>query len=326
MTLEASLPRGPARGGVAPSTSPIDLAAFLALAEPETIALLHTFPDLDAAGGVIAVREQVRAVVAAVPATPRPDDVTLTVEADGTRVFTPVDGATDRGILWIHGGGLIAGEPKQDDAHCAEMASGHGVVVRACTYGLAPEAPYPSGLEDCVGALQRAIAHLGSVLIVGGSAGGGLAIATALVARDRGMEGVRGIVAYFPMLDDRAGRASMERMTVRKTWNADLDRLAWAAYLSGVGDDVPFYAAPARATADQLRGLPPVFMDVGTLDGFFDEDLAFAQSLARADVPVELCVTPRAWHSSETVSSGAPSSRRILAARQSARERMLADG
>ena len=306
--------------------APIDLAAFQALADPESIALLHTWPDIDAAAGVNAVREQIRAVLAALPETPLRVGVTLSVEQDGTRVFTPADAATDRGILWIHGGGLIAGEPKQDDVHCAEMAAGHSVVVRACTYGLAPQAPYPSGLEDCVAALQQATAHFGSVLLVGASAGGGLAIATALAARDRNIGGVRGIVAYFPMLDDRAGRMSMERMTVRKTWHADLDRLAWAAYLSAVGAEVPFYAAPARATVDQLRGLPPVFIDVGTLDGFFDEDLAFAQSLARADVPVELCVTPRAWHGSESVSSGAPSSRRILAARRSARERMLADG
>jgi acetyl esterase/lipase len=304
----------------------LDTHALGALAEPETAAVLALMPELDPAAGVLGLQELSERLLAELPDAILPAGVQRAVEPDGTRVFTPDGAANDRGILWLHGGGLVAGHPRQDDAHCAALAAEHGVVVRACTYRLAPQHPFPAGLDDCLAALERAVELLGSVLLVGASAGGGLAVATALAARDRGLCGVRGVVAYYPMLDDRPGRASMERLRALRTWHHDLDRLAWASYLPGVAaKEVPYLAAPARATAEQLRGLPPVFLDVGTLDGFLDEVVAFAQALVHAGVAVELCVTPQAWHASENVAPNAASSRRIAAARSSARTRMLAD-
>lgn len=302
---------------------PLDTDRLLALADPTCAAVLAGVPEMPVERGLLALRAAGVALLDQAGELPVPEGVTRTV-VDGVRRFVPDRPAhDDRAVLWIHGGGMVAGQPRQNDPHCAELALTHGVTVLAVPYRLAPENPYPAGLDDCVAALRSVLAEFATVVVAGASAGGGLAVGTAMVARDEGLGGVRGVVAYYPMLDDRPGRASMERVVTAKTWNHALDRRAWAAYL-GDREDVPVHAAPARASADELRGLPPVFLDVGALDGFFDEDLAFAAALARADVPVDLCVTPGAFHASEVMAPDAVSSRRILAARHAAYARLLA--
>ena len=301
----------------------LDLPTLRALSEPETAAWLDALPDVDEARGLLALQETSAATLAAMPQAPMPEGVTLTVEDDGTRVFTPEGAATDRCLLWVHGGGLVAGDPRSTDDLNAGFALEQRVVVRAVRYRLAPQHPFPAGLEDCLAGHVRAHELFGSVLLVGASAGGNLVLATALAARERGLPAPRGVVACYPMLDDRPGSPSMERATARQTWHRAINRLAWDAYLAQV-DEVPYLAAPGRATVEELRGLPPVALDVGSLDGFRDEVLAFAADLARADVPVDLCVTPRAWHASERLAPDAPSSQRIWAFRRAAIARMLA--
>ncbi|MHB8451657.1 MAG: alpha/beta hydrolase fold domain-containing protein [Mycobacteriales bacterium] len=162
----------------------------------------------------------------------------------------------------------------------------------------------------------------GQLVVSGASAGGTLAAALGLLARDRGVRGIAGFVLFYPMLDDRPGRPEMERATMTRTWNRGANRLAWQAYL-GERTEVPFYAAPSRATVSQLRGLPPVYLDVGGLDPFLGENLDFARDLSLADVPVELVFTPGAFHASELLAPQAPTSRRIAAARYHAREHFL---
>ena len=115
----------------------------------------------------------------------------------------------------------------------------------------------------------------------------------------------------YPMLDDRHGTASSQRITDLRVWNLQASHLAWAAYLGeGVpgGTDVPVYAAPMRA--DDLSGLPPAYICVGDLDMFVDEDMAYAQALMRAGVPVELHVYPGSFHGSDTMVPWAYHSRR----------------
>ncbi|MGZ6804897.1 MAG: alpha/beta hydrolase fold domain-containing protein [Nocardioidaceae bacterium] len=300
----------------------LDAELFYASADPECAAVLRDVPELDPAVGLVALRERGRQVLDDLGELPVPEGVTRSVGE--LRSFVPDTVARDdAAVLWIHGGGLVAGEPRQDDLLCAALALEHRVPVMACSYRLAPENPYPAGLDDCLAALRTVLSSYGHVVVAGASAGGGLAVATAMRARDEGLPGVAGVVAHYPMLDDRPGRASMERVRFRKTWHAELDRMAWKAYLAGQ-DEVPALAAPARATTEELRGLPPTFLDVGTLDGFFDEDVAFAVQLARAGVPVDLCVTPSAFHASENLAPGAPTSLRIRAARRAAFARLLA--
>ncbi len=311
----------------------LDEEALRRRGEPASVELLLEWaPVLDASLGPVALRERSAALFAALPEQVVPDGVTRTV-LDGPggtqlRIFEPAERRLPgTAVLWIHGGGLIAGTPAQNDLMCAGMAVDNGCPVVATSYGLAPEAPYPQGLNDCQASLDWLLAgKLGvhRVLLAGASAGGCLALATGLAAKERGLTSVIGLFLAYPMLDDRDGRPSMEQARVSRTWHRDVNRMAWDAYLAGL-DPVPYLAAPGRAGVEDLRGLPPVYLDVGTLDAFFDEDVELANKLARADVAVELVVTPRAFHASEMLAPDAPSSRRILAARRSAMARLLAD-
>ena len=313
----------------------LDDDALLAGLDPDCVPALLRLGTVDVTHDALALRREVHRIFEGIDLPPLPADVTVSVrERDGDvpplHVFVPTKRRHERaGLLWIHGGGLIAGTAGYDDLGCAMLAVDHGVPVVSVDYRLAPESPYPHALEDCFAAMTWTLHDSdlgidpGRLVVTGGSAGGGLAIALALLARDRGSAGIRAVVAAYPMLDDRTGAASMARMTARRTWNRDTNAVAWRAYL-GDRTDVPIYAAPGRADVDELRGLPPMHLDVGSLDGFLDEDVDFAVRLAKADVEVDLVVTPGASHGSEHLNVEAPTSRRILAARRAARERALA--
>jgi acetyl esterase/lipase len=154
----------------------------------------------------------------------------------------------------------------------------------------------------------------------GGSAGGGLAIATALMARDHGGPAIRFLMAMYPMIDDRNETPSSHEITDVGIWDRAGNLEAWAWYLGGAEADG--YAAPARMP--DVSGLPPTFIDVGDLDLFRDEDIAFALRLLQAGVPTELHVHPGAFHASEGFAPGAALSKRIVAARLDALRRALA--
>lgn len=207
-------------------------------------------------------------------------------------------------ILWIHGGGMFLGAARYDDALAGELAETLGVSVASVDYRLAPEHPHPEPLEDCYTALSWLAADYDRVIVAGASAGGGLALALALLARDRSGPAIAGVQARYPMLDDRGTTASAVELANTVVWNRRLNDLAWAAYLQGPADA---YAAPARAT--ELAGLPPTFIDVGDLDLFRDEDVDFATRLAAAGVDVELHEYAGAVHAFESMNPDAASAR-----------------
>ncbi|ULE34569.1 alpha/beta hydrolase [Mycobacterium sp. IDR2000157661] len=227
-----------------------------------------------------------------------PDDVeALTLGSGvGVRLFRPA-GVTQPGpaLLWIHGGGYIIGTAAQDDVLCRRFARELGATVASVDYRLAPEHPYPAPLEDCYSALTW-LAGLPSVdparvAIGGASAGGGLAASLALHARDRGEVPLAAQLLVYPMLDDRTvDRAGLDNPGHR-LWNQSSNKFGWAAYLGDADRDV---AVPARR--QDLGGLPPAWMGVGTLDLFHDEDLAYAERLRAAGVPCEVEVVDGAFH------------------------------
>ena len=225
-----------------------------------------------------------------------PKDIEALTLSSGVRVrvFRPAAGS-GAALLWIHGGGYVIGHAAQDDVLCRRYSRELGIVVVSVDYGLAPENPYPAPLEDCYSALTW-LAGLPSVdrsrvAIGGASAGGGLAAALALLARDRGEVPLVAQLLVYPMLDDRTvDREGLDNPGLR-IWNQASNKFGWSAYL---GDADPEVAVPARR--QDLAGLPPAWMGVGTLDLFHDEDLAYADRLNAAGVPCQVAVVAGAFH------------------------------
>lgn len=213
----------------------------------------------------------------------------------GIRLYRPAR-ATDAvpALLWIHGGGYVIGTAAQDDDFCRAFTRKLGIAVAAVDYRLAPEHPYPVPLEDCYSALTW-LAQLpgidpGRIAIGGASAGGGLAAALAFLARDRAeVKPVLQLLSY-PMLDDRTIDPALDDKGFR-LWNTASNRLGWSSYLGGANRSV---AVPARR--EDLTGLPPAWLGVGTLDLFHTEDLIYARRLEAAGVACEVHEVPGAFH------------------------------
>ncbi len=228
-----------------------------------------------------------------------------------------------RGVLYyIHGGGLIVGSHLGPDVpNVLRWAGELGVTVVSPGYRLAPEHPYPAPVEDCYAGLSWTAGRLAGPIVVGGvSAGGGLAAATALLARDRGGPELAGQLLICPMLDDRDNTPSALDLDGRGLWDRTANNVGWAAYL-GALRDVPAYAAPARAT--DLSGLPPAFLDVGTAETFRDEVVAYASRLWQAGGEAELHVWPGGFHGFESLAPETALSRAARAARLSWLRRLL---
>lgn len=207
-------------------------------------------------------------------------------------------------ILHLHGGGFVGGSAEASLWRSQALARDVGAVIVSVEYRLAPETPFPGALDDNYAAftwMYVAAEELGidraRIALVGDSAGGGHAAMLALAARDRGEFAIAGQALVYPMLDDRTGSVSRKPPHQGAVlWTEERNRFGWGALLAvAAGSDaVPVGAVPARAA--DLRGLPPTWIGVGSIDLFADEDIDFARRLAAAGVPVRLNVVPGAFH------------------------------
>jgi acetyl esterase/lipase len=243
------------------------------------------------------------------------------------RVVTPKNGKDSNPAIYdIHGGGMIMGDIKSGETSAVSFALKFNAVVVSVEYRLAPENPYPAAVEDCYAGLVW-MANNAKMLkidpehiaVFGGSAGGGLTLATSLMARDKNFPKICFQMAMYPMIDDRNVTVSSQEVTNVGIWDRSSNLEAWKWYLGGKKADA--YAAPARAV--NLKGLPPTFMDVGEADLFRDEDIEFAARLIKAGVTTEFHLYPGAFHASEMFSPNAKLSKRIWEARYSALSRAL---
>lgn len=258
------------------------------------------------------------------PTRPQPSGVeVLTLPCGvGIRLHRParcVDSVP--ALLWIHGGGYVIGRAAQDDDLCRAVTRRLGIAVAAVDYRLAPEHPYPAALEDCYRALTW-LAMLPGVdprrLAIGGaSAGGGLAAALAMLARDRAE--VRPIlqILSYPMLDDRTVDPALDDDGFR-LWNTASNRIGWVSYLGGAD---PTVAVPARR--EDLAGLPPAWLGVGTLDLFHTEGLGYARRLEAAGVPCEVHEVAGAFHGFDRIAPKAQISRAFFDSKCASMRRML---
>lgn len=220
------------------------------------------------------------------------------------RIYQPRTLATPApALLWIHGGGMIIGNAVQDERTSIAFARTLGITVAAVDYRLAPAHPAPAALEDCYTALVWLSEQAGAygidparIAVGGASAGGGLTAGVVLMAKDRGEVTPAFQLLVYPMLDDRTAARTDHDLPGVRVWSRASNHYAWSAYLGQAPGlpGVPSYAAPARR--EDLTGLPPAWVGVGTLDLFHDEDVRYAERLREAGVPCELDIVEGAFH------------------------------
>lgn len=256
----------------------------------------------------------------------RPDvEVVLLHPADPSVAVAPVPW-----LLHLHGGGLVTGTAWDDVVPLLDLAAEAGCAVASVGYRLAPEHPFPAALDDAATALTWLVANAPAfgldparVVVEGISAGGGLAAALALLARDGGWPPLAGQMLLCPMLDDRNDSPSAVQMAGHGAWDRTANATAWRAYLGDAagGPDVPAHAAPARAS--DLTGLPPAFLDVGSAETFRDEVVDYAKRLWRSGCAAELHVWPGGFHGFDYFEPAAVLSRHAREARRRWLQRVL---
>lgn len=211
----------------------------------------------------------------------------------GVKAVRPDSGQGAGAVLLIHGGGYVMGSNEQAVGKAAVLARAVGVPVFCPAYRLGPEHPFPAGLDDVHTAWTWLIdnaAQLGvdpeKIVIGGHSAGGGLAAALVQRIHDQGGTQPAGQLLIYPMLDDTTANRSELDTPRHRVWSNANNRFGWTGYLGHApGEPAPPYAVPAAR--EDLAGLPPAWIGVGTADLFLDEDRAYARRLGEAGVEVE---------------------------------------
>ncbi|MER7864003.1 alpha/beta hydrolase [Amycolatopsis japonica] len=234
-------------------------------------------------------------------------------------VVKPPDARDAPGFYNIHGGGMVLDDRFADLPRMVALVEEFGFVAVTVDYRLAPEHPHPAPIEDCYAGLTWMVEHAaelgfdpGRLIVGGGSAGGGLSAGIALLARDRGGPALAGQLLLCPMIDSRNDSASTVEFAERGVWGREANGFGWRSLLKGQTSP---YAVPA--TAEDLTGLPPAFIEVGAAEIFRDEDVDYARRLWRAGVPTELHVWAGAYHGFDRIAPDSEVTRAALAARAS---------
>jgi acetyl esterase/lipase len=266
---------------------------------------------------IVAVREMIASMPAPVVETDVTVDERTVANADGdvrVLVYRHPDSSVGPGVLWIHGGGYIFGSAEDDRARV--IAETLACTVVSVDYRLAPEHPFPAGIEDCYASLLWMVERCvelnvdpARIAIGGASAGAGMAAGLAHMNRDRGGPQLSFQMLLYPMIDNLHDTASGQYVD-HPVWNQRTSFNAWEMYLNGSpGVEASPYAAATRAP--DLAGLPPAYICVGAEDLFRDECIDYARRLIAAGVPSELAVFPGVFHAAEALVPGARISRRI---------------
>ncbi len=197
-------------------------------------------------------------------------------------------------VMYLHGGGFVLGSRDSGDPIASGIAQEVGAVVVSVDYRLAPEHPFPAAPEDCYAALGRVSAdapELGidpdRIAVWGDSAGGNLAVATCMLARDRGGPKVAAQAVVYPTLIDRPVSRSHREYADSPGLGADFMERAWNAYLGKERGETSAYATPLSEDAD-LAGLPPAHVHIAELDPLADDGRDYVRRLLEAGVDAEL--------------------------------------
>ncbi|MFE6995515.1 alpha/beta hydrolase [Microbacterium sp. NPDC057659] len=273
---------------------PVPLRADTILSSREHVDRLTAAGDVAQLAGDAPVR--IREVSIPGPDAAAPEIVlTIISPADGVQVGP--------GLYAIHGGGMVLGNRFMAVGQAVPLVVEFGAVAVSVEYRLAPEDPWPAGVEDCYAGLVWFAAHaeeLGvdpeRILVLGSSAGGGLSAAVSLLARERGGPALAGQLLDAPMIDDRNESASTRQYDMVGLWDRNNNDTAWTALLGEQAgtDAVHWSAAPNRMP--DLSGLPPAFIEVGAAEIFRDEAVAYATRIWEAGGQAELHVWAGAHH------------------------------
>lgn len=206
-------------------------------------------------------------------------------------------------IYYSHSGGMICGNRFTGFKEVLQWGKAAGALCITVEYRLAPEHAFPVPLDDCYAGLTwigENLAELGIdpdfLMLAGQSAGGNLAAAMTVLARDRNGPKICAQLLDSPMIDDRMETNSSRQFVGEGSWSRGSNVTAWTSYLgasSGKSDVSPL-AAPSRIT--NAAGLPPAFICAGSAELFRDESIAYAQKLWAAGVQVELHIWQGGFH------------------------------
>jgi acetyl esterase/lipase len=268
-------------------------------------------------------------LAAASTALPIPADVTtrdIEIPTDDgatitARWYVKTGAPAGPAALFFHGGGYIFGQIDQFDGPVSRYVSASAVPMLSVEYRRAPEHPYPTPLEDAYAALRWLHDHADEldidrerIGVMGDSAGGGMAAALTILTRERGGPKIARQILLMPMLDDRTITPD-PLIAPFLIWSYDDSYTAWPALLGEAAgtDAVPATAAPARL--QDAEGLPPAYIEVGQLDVFRNEDMAYAAKLSRAGVQVEFHMHPGVPHEFDSIAPHSDVARRAVADR-----------
>lgn len=282
--------------------------------DPTVEELASTFPRFDvsdAVGARVLLNEFLEAMAAEGverPTDERIEEIERTIPGPNgapdvpIRIYMPKDRTgAGPGFVNFHGGGFILGDLEMEHPRCLTMATDGGAVSVGVDYRLAPENPFPAGVEDCYAALRWVVESAAElkidpakIAIGGGSAGGNLTAAVALMARDRGGPDLTFQMLIYPAIDERCETQSMKDGAGLYIWDYQNSLDMWNQYIGQDRSNVSPYAAPARA--QDLSGLPPAYMMTCEHDPLRDEAIIYAMRLMAAGVQVELHNYPGTVH------------------------------
>ena len=308
------------------------------LVDPELVPILKTLPQLTLSPEMLATVRTIPLKPPLPPPLPQPVSRMIPGAAGAPDIHLvivdPAPGAKNRPVIvHTHGGGYVAANTSLYP-FIQNMAQACQCVVVSVDYRMAPETRFPGSLEDNYAALRWVHAHAAELgidrarIAVGGeSAGGGHAAALALRARDRAEIPVIFQLLLYPMLDDRTGSTKPAPPTMGQfVWTAASNRFGWTALLGTPAGSAQVPAGSVPARVEDLSGLPPAWIGVGSIDLFADEDVIYAKRLMDSGVSTELNVFPGGYHAFDLLVPDAKTSQRFTESWRSALRRAFANG
>lgn len=234
-------------------------------------------------------------------AFPLPPDITredVTLGGVPAERLTPQQARKDQALIYLHGGGYGTGSPRSHRHLAGDIARRAGVVALVPEYRLAPENPFPAAVDDALAVYRDALKQFapGRIAIAGDSAGGGLTIAVLLAARDAGLPMPAAAICISPWTDMTASSASFtERAAVDPLVTME-GLVRWRQFYIGDGDRRAPLASPAHA---DLKGLPPLLIQVGGDEILLDDSRLLADKARAVGIDTVLEVWPQmihVWH------------------------------